>query len=122
MIYLTNEQMSVLQAEAHQMKAGRTAAGSQRYRCGVCQRRYTPEPKPQGYADALRQQAVRLYSDGLSYRRIGRQLGVDHVTVMLWIKAHVDQLPAAPQPVSDGVIEMDELFTFVGDKKTSSIS
>lgn len=104
------------------MKAGHTGAGSQRYRCGVCQRRYTPEPKAHGYDDATRQQAVRLYSDGMSYRRIGRHLGVDHVTVMLWIKAHVDQLPAAPQPASDGVIELDELFTFVGHKKTSFTS
>ena len=65
------------------MKAGQTEAGSQRYRCRKCQRRYTPEPKVQGYPDALRQQAVRWYSNGMIYRRIGRQLGVDHVTVML---------------------------------------
>jgi hypothetical protein len=36
-----------------------------------------------GYPDELRQQAVQLSSDGMNYRRIGRQLGVDHVTVML---------------------------------------
>jgi transposase-like protein len=111
------------QVEVHQMKAGRTEAGSQRYRCGVCQRRYTPEPKEHGYPDEMRQQAVKLYSDGMNYRRIGRQLGVDHVTVMLWVKAHADQLPAQPpQPEQAGVIEMDELFTFVGQKKTKSTS
>jgi transposase-like protein len=104
-----------------QMKAGRTGAGSQRYRCGNCQRRYTPEPKEHGYPDSLRQEAVRLYTDGLNYRRIGRILKVDHVTVMHWVKAHSASLPATPpQPEAGavGVIEMDELFTFVGDKKT----
>jgi len=71
----------------------------------------------------MRQQAVKLYSDGMNYRRIGRQLGVDHVTVMLWVKAHADRLPAQPpQPEQVGVIEMDELFTFVGQKKTKSTS
>ncbi|MDX2137659.1 MAG: helix-turn-helix domain-containing protein [Chloroflexota bacterium] len=104
------------------MKAGRTEAGSQRYRCGTCQRRYTPEPKAHGYSDEMRQQAVKLYSDGLNYRRIGRVLRVDHVTVMLWVKAHTDQLPLPVQPDEVGVIELDELFTFVGKKKTKSTS
>lgn len=109
------------QAEDHQMKAGRTEAGSQRYRCGRCQRRYTPEPKEHGYPNELRQQAIQLYADGMNYRQIGRQVGVDHVTVMLWVKAHADQLPSTPpQPSEVGVIELDELFTFVGTKKTKS--
>ena len=105
------------------MKAGRTEAGSQRYRCGHCQRRYTPEAKEHGYPDAMRQQAIRLYADGLNYRRIGRVLGVDHVTVMLWVKAHSDQLPSAtPTPADVGVVELDELFSFIGTKKSGSTS
>jgi len=105
------------------MKAGRTTAGSQRYRCGHCQRRYTPEAKEQGYPDGMRQQAVRLYSDGLNYRRIGRILSVDHVTVMLWVKAHAEQLPSQPPTPQDvGVVELDELFSFIGAKKSGSTS
>ena len=108
-------------ANDHQMKAGRTAAGSQRYRCGRCQRRYTPDAKEHGYPGEMRQQAVRLYSDGLNYRRIGRILGVDHVTVMLWVKAHCDQLPTRrPRPTTVGVVELDELYTFIGTKKSGS--
>jgi transposase len=111
------------QANDHQMKAGRTAAGSQRYRCGRCQRRYTPEVKEHGYPDGMRQQAVRLYSDGLNYRRIGRILGVDHVSVMLWVKAHAELLPTqTPVPQDVGVVELDELFSFIGAKKSESMS
>jgi len=103
------------------MKAGRTEAGSQRYRCGHCQRRYSPNAKEHGYPDAMRQQAIRLYSDGMNYRRIGRFLRVDHVTVMLWVKAHADRLPARPPvPTNVGVVELDELFTFIGKKKSGS--
>lgn len=32
-------------AKRRQMKVGSTPAGSQRYRCGACNRNYTPEPK-----------------------------------------------------------------------------
>src|SRR5215471_14068888 len=100
------------QAKERQMKAGFTGAGSQRYRCGKCGRRYTPEPKAQGYSDGLRAQAVKLYADGLNYRRIGRILGIDHVTAMIWIKGHVEQLPSkAPLPARVEAIELDRKTT-----------
>jgi transposase-like protein len=112
------------QATTKQNKNGKNDSGSQRYRCGICQRRYTPEPKENGYSDTLRQQAVKLAADGLSFRRIARHLGVDHVTVMLWVKAYTDQLPAAPLPAEKPlhIVEMDELYTFIGKKKTGSTS
>lgn len=102
-----------------QVKAGRTEANSQRYLCKVCQRRYTPEPKQAGYEGHLRQQAVRLYVDGMNFRRIARHLGVHHQTVINWINAYVATLPdQPPQPDTTTVIEQDELFTFIEAKKT----
>lgn len=61
-----------------------------------------------------------MYVDGMNFRRIGRQLGVDHKSVINWVKAYGAQLPAAPLPDDVNNAELDELFTFVGDKKTSS--
>jgi transposase-like protein len=102
-----------------QVKAGRTEAKSQRYLCKDCQRRYTPEPKAAGYDEALRRQAVRLYVDGMNFRRIARHLGVHHQTVINWINAYTATLPdLPPQPASTTVIEQDELFTFIAAKKT----
>jgi transposase-like protein len=108
----------------HQVKAGQNASGSQRYRCQVCQRKYTPDPNPRGYDEKVRRQALQLYVDGLGFRRIGRSLGVAHRTVINWVNAHAAQVPDAP-PVPDTpleVNELDELFTFVGEKKTRSTS
>jgi hypothetical protein len=68
----------------------------------------------------LRQQAVKMSVDGINYRRVGRFLGVDHKTVMHWGKAHIDQLPPAPVPDDLNNAELDELFTFVEQKKRSS--
>jgi len=103
-----------------QVRAGKTPFGSQRYQCQQCHRRYTPAPKQQGYPDQLRHLAVKMYADGLNYRRIGRLLEVDHKTVMHWVKAYTSQLPSAPVPKDVNNAEMDELFTFVEKKKTSS--
>jgi transposase-like protein len=110
------------QASQRQVKAGKRPCGSQRWQCQVCGRRYTPEPLEQGYPAAMRQQAVKLYVDGLNYRRIGRILGVDHKSVMNWVKAYADQLPPAPVPKQVENAELDELFTFVGKKKTKLTS
>ena len=58
--------------------------------------------------------------DGINYRRIGCLLGVDHKTVIHWVKAYTDQLPLAPVPNDLNNAELDELFTYVEQKKTSS--
>jgi transposase-like protein len=110
------------QREIKQHKVGRTTAGSQRYRCYVCKHTYTLIKKARGYSDELRQQSVHLYVDGMNLRRIGRHLGIHHQTVANWVTAYVSQLPEAPMPEQVKTAEMDELFTFIGDKKTGSTS
>jgi transposase-like protein len=87
-----------------------------------CKSKYTPEPKPRGYPEEIRRQALQLYVDGMNLRRIGRHLGIHHRTVSLWIKAYAASLPEAPMPEGVKDAELDELFTFIGGKKTGSTS
>lgn len=108
------------QAPDRQVKNGSNASGSQRWECQRRGRKYTPEPKEHGYPDSQRQQAVKMSVDGLNYRRIARFLGVDHKTVIHWVKAHPDQLPPAPVAHDLNNVELDELFTHIEQKKTSS--
>lgn len=107
-----------------QVKVGRNASGSQRYLCKVCHRKYTPEPNSRGYPEALRRQAVQMYVDGMNFRRIARTLGVAHRSVINWVNAHAERLPEQPPVPADplAVNELDELFTFIGSKKTKSMS
>ena len=108
------------QRSENQVKAGMTRAGSQRFLCKVCQRKYTPKPKPLGYDDAMRQQAVKMYLDGNNQRRIARQLGISQGSVSNWAQAFSDRLPEQiPKPEGKvDVAEIDELFTFIERKKT----
>ena len=85
-----------------------------------CNRKYTPEPKPQGYPACMRKQASEMYVDGGNLRRIARHLKVHHRTVALWVQKHAEALDAAPVPSAVNIAEMDELFTVIGDKKTNS--
>ena len=110
------------EADKGQHQNGKTKAGSQRYRCYACGYSYTPKKKEQGYGQAFRQKAIKLYIDGAGLRRTGRQLGVHHQTVANWTKARAEQLPEAPLPAQVKAAEFDEIFTYIGDKKTESIS
>ena len=116
------EQCPRCKSTEKQNKAGFTQAGSQRYRCMLCGKKYTPVPKEQGYSDDVRLRAVELYVDGMNLRRIGRQLGVSPQSVLNWVNAHAAGLPPAPQPDQVEVVEMDELHTFIEHKKTKRTS
>jgi len=108
--------------EEKQNKDGFTNAGSQRYRCQECGARYTPKKKEKGYQKEIRELAIRMYADGLNFRQIGRHLKISHTTVMSWVKDHAEKLPEAPVPEEVYTVEMDELYTFIEEKKTGSTS
>jgi len=58
-----------------------------------------------------------LYLEGLGFRSIGRILGFSHVAVYQWIRAfgeRIMQLKAS----SAQIVEMDEMHSYVGHKKT----
>ena len=108
------------------VKAGKNGSGSQRYLCKTCRRHFTPEPHEIGYPLAIRQEAVAMYVDGHNYRRTGRNLRVNHQSVANWVKAAAQKAMNAPLPRpevdEDTIVELDELFTFVGDKKAKRSS
>jgi hypothetical protein len=82
-----------------------------------CQIKYTPVPKPWVYDEEKRQKALEMYVEGMSLRRIARHLGTHHRTISLWVKEKAANLPKALVPAEVKDAEMDELFTFIGEKK-----
>ena len=61
-----------------------------------------------------------MYVDGGNLRRIARHLKVAPQTIAYWVTELAEALPDVPLPVEVKEAEMDELFTFIGDKKTES--
>ena len=109
-------------ADMKQYKAGFNRSGCQRYRCGICKRAYTPKPNPLGYSDETRMLAIRMYLEGNSQRAIGRILQVSPQSVASWVGIYVDNLPADQKPERVHTAELDEMYTFIGSKKTGSTS
>ncbi len=107
-------------ATTHQTKAGINRCGTQRLQCQHCRRYYTHQPHKKGYSQDIRTLALKMVVDGTSLRRTARLVGVCHQSVVNWVTAAAAALPSRPVPPQAAVVELDELFTFVGEKKTPS--
>ena len=74
-----------------------------------------------GYSDEIKRECLTMYVNGSGFRQIERVKGVHHTTIITWVKTVGELLPPAyePETIPD-VGELDELETFVGQKKTKS--
>ena len=61
-----------------------------------------------------------MYVDGMNLRRIARHFGIHHRTVSLWVQASAANISEVPIPTEVKTAEMDEIFSFIGNKKTGS--
>ena len=89
--------------------------GRQRYKCKSCSYAYTVFLR--GKPPEMKQLALQLYLEGMGFRGIGRVLKVSAVSVMNWIRKFGEQAesPDAGEPAQ--IVELDELHSYVGEKK-----
>ena len=99
-------------------KAGIVRA-KQRYKCKTCRFHYTVSQKSDVKPIQTKRLALQLYLEGLGFRAIGRILKISYGTVYQWIKAWGSQesLPKSQEEVE--IIEIDEMHTYVGSKKST---
>ena len=93
--------------------------GRQRYKCKRCIYRYTVVQKSDVKSQDTRRMAFAMYLEGLGFRAIGRLLRISYGTVYQWIRKWDGQLdlPKRNEPIA--VVELDEMHTYVGSKKTT---
>jgi len=76
-----------------------------------------------GHDPALRAQAVQMHLEGMSFRAVGRALGVNFQSVINWFNAAHDALPHQVEDATPTeTVEIDELFTYVGKKSAKPMS
>ena len=104
------------------VKNGHDYKGAQKYHCRHCGRYGTLQPQ-RGYSEAVRAQVKRAVLERLSLRGIGRLLGISRRTVSRWLVRWMEQQPAVSNSLlpaqMDDVLELDELWSFVGSKAQS---
>lgn len=60
--------------------------GKQNYKCQKCDRQFIESYTIKGYSAEMKQICLNFYGDGMSYRGIQRDTGVNHNTVINWVK------------------------------------
>lgn len=92
--------------------------GKQRYKCKSCSLQFT-RLTPRGRPAQEKAMAVTLYTLGLSIRAIARLIGVSPTAVLKWIKTFAKTHYEKPAPGDAIIVELDELWHYLGSKKTS---
>ena len=104
----------------HSIKNG-WVRGVQRYRCRRCGLNYVlGDRRTAPNRTAQRALAVILYALGkASFGFLGKLLGVSRTTAYHWIRAEAERLGEPEVPGGIREMEFDEMWHFVGSKKTS---
>jgi len=72
------------------------------------------------YPAERKAEILRAYYERSSLRGLERTFGVARQTVAKWLRAEDEQIPAIPPlaaALPEDVLEVDELWSFVGSKK-----
>lgn len=108
--------------------------GKKSFRCRRCDRQFVLNPKNQPYPSEVKQLCInsvvgyaelnsasptlKMYLNGMGLRGIERVTKIHHTTVINWIKDAKIKLPDAPEESEIlEITEIDELQTFIGNKK-----
>jgi len=95
--------------------------GKQRFKCRECGCHYTQESMSRISVEK-RARCVKLYMEGLGFRAIERLEGVSHVTVMKWVRKLGEKIAGQihENPGKIAIMELDELWHFIGKKNKSA--
>jgi len=94
--------------------------GKQRYLCKDCGCNFREgDNRTNDRIAAKKALCILLYTLGKgSFRMMGRLLGVDHAQVYRWIREFAALLPEPEVPADIKHMEFDEMWHFIGSKKT----
>ena len=98
------------------------ALGKQNYHCKKCARQFISSYTQVGYPSSVKENCLKMYVNGLGFRAIERITGVNHNTVIRWVRKSAIALPDVPE-VNEipEITEIDELQTYVGQKKQDMV-
>jgi transposase-like protein len=97
------------------VKSGRHH-GKQRWLCKRCRYQFTSPDLPVEASDQTKRVAVTLYGHGLSFRCVAKLLATSAHSVIRWVTVYIDTCCSKPAPEGTVIIEVDEMWHFLGSK------
>jgi insertion element IS1 protein InsB len=99
------------------IKHGTTLGGKQRYRCRRCGRQFVNDYSYRGHDPEVRRLVVPLALNGCGIRDIGRVLQISTNTALKLLRRHASRVRRPRLPAHITELEMDEMWSFVGQKE-----
>ena len=93
--------------------------GRQRYLCKSCRLQFT-RTSARGRPASEKASAVLLYTLGLSLNCIARIFKVSTPAVLRWVRLFAEKTYEKPEPAEAVIVELDEMWHYLGSKKTNS--
>jgi AcrR family transcriptional regulator/transposase-like protein len=87
LLYVSNQLMICPDCQSDRVAKNGRQKGKQRYICRGCGRQFLDRYSPRGYPLEIRQMCLDLHAQGIGFREIERQTGVDCNTVINWVKS-----------------------------------
>lgn len=101
------------------VRNGHDYKGAQKFRCNDCQR-YGTVKEDGSRVQNVRSAVERAFTERVSLRGLARVFGLSRTTVTRWLAQTVKQMPTLAETLLEGrvndVLELDELWSFVGSK------
>jgi transposase-like protein len=107
--------------EGNLIKYGKTKQQNQRFKCNNCNRTQVEKYRYNAYQLNLNQQIVLLTKEGLGIRSTARVLRISATTLLKRILSIANKIPR-PFISKGKTYEVDELRTFIGNKKAAAIA
>ncbi len=110
--------MDCPKCKSSQKKKNGLRRGKQSFKCKRCGYQYVENPTSGAYPPEVKQLCLKMYLNGMGFRGIARVTEIDHTTIINWVEEAAESLSDEP-PDSEipEITEIDELQTFVGNKK-----
>ena len=90
--------------------------GARYYKCKDCGAQFNESTRN---TETAQRRAVALYCFGLSLRTIGTMLNFSNVAILKWVREFAKAHYEKPIPKGEIILELDEMWHFLGSKKTS---
>ena len=87
LLQVSNQKMICPDCQSDRVAKNGRQQGKQRYICRGCGRQFLDRYTPRGYPLEVRQMCLALHAQGIGFREIERQMGVDCNTVINWVKS-----------------------------------
>jgi AcrR family transcriptional regulator/transposase-like protein len=87
LLQVSNQLMICPDCQSDRVAKNGRQQGKQRFICKGCGRQFLDRYTPRGYPQEIRQKCLNLHTQGIGFREIERQTGVDCNTVINWVKS-----------------------------------